>query len=73
MFPFTVPCEQFYNVDPWAPPASIPTPTPGLLSIVNGTPVYSVVSLCCGGTITFQWTVRAALANLKARYRLSNP
>jgi len=57
VFPFTIPCNQFYNVAPWAPPASIPTPTPGLLAIVNSTPVFADVVLCCGGTISFQWTV----------------
>ena len=61
VFPFTIPCNQFYNVAPWAPPASIPTPTPGLLAIVNSTPVFADVVLCCGGTISFQWTVGALM------------
>lgn len=35
----------------------IVNPGPNLLSTVNGKPVFSDVTLCCGSSITFGWQV----------------
>lgn len=55
-FPFSLPCSNFIDINPWAPATTITTPPPGLLTFVNGQAVFSDVSLCCGGTLEFQWT-----------------
>jgi hypothetical protein len=43
----------------------IVSPGPNLLSTVNGKPVFSDVTLCCGSSITFGWQV-TILADLLA-------
>ena len=56
--PFSLPCSNFIDINPWVPATTLVAPPPGLLTFVNGVAVFSDVSLCCGGTLSFQWTVQ---------------
>lgn len=53
-FPF---CTAGATINPWAPPATIVNPPAGLLSSINGVPVFSDITLCCGSNLNFVWTV----------------
>ena len=54
MMPATLKCMWL----PWH--LQIVNPGPNLLSTVNGKPVFSDVTLCCGSSITFGWPVTKA-------------
>lgn len=52
-FPF---CTAGATINPWTPPATIVNPPAGLLSSINGVPVFSDITLCCGSNLNFVWT-----------------
>lgn len=63
-FPFSPPCAAVITINPWVPATTIPAPPPGLLTFVNNVAVFSDVSLCPGGKLSFQWTGNHSVVQL---------
>jgi hypothetical protein len=52
-------CDTAVTRSPWGIPSLLFGAPPGLLTANNAS--YAPVTLCCGGTLDFRWSVSRAL------------